>query len=64
MNKKQLVTSREAGYKDSLDSYMSKIRTYITHNKGSTWELIRSPEKDMNGNNYNCYPEDGCSLHL
>lgn len=44
MNKKQLISSKEAGYKNSLDSYFEKIRSYITHNKGSTWELIRAPE--------------------
>ena len=64
VNKKQLISSKEAGYKDQLDQYFQKIKTYITHNKGSTWELIRSPDKDMNGNSFTCYIEDDCSLHL
>jgi hypothetical protein len=37
------------------------VRTYITHNKGGKWELIRAPIiKDVTP----CYVEDGCSLHL
>lgn len=49
-NKKQLISSKDAGYKDTLDAYFDKIKTYVTHNKGSTWELVKAPEKDMNGN--------------
>lgn len=49
-NKKQLISSKDAGYKDTLDQYFDKIKTYVTHNKGSTWELVKAPEKDMNGN--------------
>ncbi len=26
------------------------IRTYITHNKGGKWELLKAPEKDSNLN--------------
>lgn len=63
-NKKQLISSKDAGYKDTLDQYFDKIKSYVTHNKGSTWELIRAPEKDMNGNSFQCYIEDDCSLHL
>jgi len=63
-NKKQLISSKDAGYKDTLDQYFDKIKTYMTHNKGSTWELVKAPEKDMNGNSFNCYTEDDCSLHL
>jgi len=40
------------------------VKSYITHNKGGKWELIRAPEKIMNGTPTNCYMEDGCSLHL
>jgi len=47
-----------------LDDYEDKIRTYITHNKGSTWELIRAPESDLRGKPNSCFIEDGCSLHL
>lgn len=42
----------------------SNIRTYITHNKGGKWELIKAPELDLNGKPRKCYTEDGCSLHL
>jgi len=63
-NKKQLISSKDAGYKDTLDQYFDKIKTYVTHNKGSTWELLKAPEKDMNGNAFSCYVEDDCSLHL
>jgi len=48
----------------SLDDFYNKIRTYITHNKGGSWELIRAPETDLRGKPTNCFKEDGCSLHL
>lgn len=39
------------------------VKTYITHNKGGKWELIRAPEV-IHGQRTNCYIEEGCSLHL
>ena len=39
-------------------------KTYITHNKGGKWELIKAPTVDSNGEPINCFIEDGCSLHL
>lgn len=41
-----------------------KIKTYITHNKGSEWGLIRAPDVDLRGKPTNCYLEDHCSLHI
>ena len=69
-SKKQSQTSKEGrkranrGEMDYLEAFDEKIKTYITHNKGSSWELIRAPEKDMRGRSAGCYAEDGCSLHL
>ena len=40
------------------------MRTFITHNKGGRWELIRSPTLTTAGTKIECYLEDGCSLHL
>ena len=40
------------------------MRTYITHNKGGKWEMIKAPSEDSLGRKSNCYLEDGCSLHL
>jgi hypothetical protein len=36
----------------------SNIRTYITHNKGGKWELIKAPETDLEGKSRKCYIED------
>lgn len=47
-----------------LEDFQNKIKTYMTHNKGSSWELIRAPEVDLKGKNTNCFLEDHCSLHL
>lgn len=47
-----------------VESLDTNIRTYITHNKGGKWDLIRAPEKDSDNNPIKCYLEDGCSLHL
>ena len=48
----------------TLPSFREKIRTYISHNKGASWELIRAPAEDMKGKAISCYMEDECSLHL
>jgi len=63
MNKKQAQSEHKFGIK-KLDSFDDKIKTYISHNKGASWELIRAPEVDMRGKSTSCFSEDGCSLHL
>jgi len=47
-----------------LKDFDKKIKTYITHNKGASWELIRAPQVDLKGQATNCFMEDHCSLHL
>jgi hypothetical protein len=65
MNHKQTQTHKDSRRKgNGLEGFRDKIKTYITHNKGSTWELIRAPDVDMRGKSTGCYLEDGCSLHL
>lgn len=44
--------------------FNNKIKSYISHNRGSSWELIRAPGQDMKGKSTNCFSEDKCSLHL
>lgn len=68
-NKKQGQTAkggrkRQRSELEQLEEFDQKIKTYISHNKGASWELIRAPDTDMKGKNTNCYVEDGCSLHL
>jgi len=55
---------QKTGDEFELHELEDNIRTYITHNKGGKWELIKAPSEDMDGNNIKCYIEDGCSLHL
>jgi len=54
----------QRGKIEQLESFNQKIKTYITHNKGASWEVIEAPEHDMRGKPTGCYTEDGCSLHL
>jgi len=57
--------SKKKGQKSKqLENFDEKIKTYISHNKGSTWELIRAPQKDLKGKATKCYIEDQCSLHI
>mmetsp|Transcript_11286 Transcript_11286/g.18998 ORF Transcript_11286/g.18998 Transcript_11286/m.18998 type:complete len:589 (-) Transcript_11286:363-2129(-) len=69
-NSKQMQTAGEEKKRLNRDSpfeheqFYHKIKTYITHNKGASWELIRAPEADMRGKPVKCFTEDGCSLHL
>jgi len=68
ISSKQMGThARRKERKGSLEDYEAfneKIKTYITHNMGATWNLIRAPKEDMRGKPTGCYLEDGCSLHL
>ena len=40
------------------------VRTYITHNKGGKWELLKAPTVTSQGKPIQCSVEDDCSLHL
>jgi len=40
------------------------VRTYISHNKGGKWELLRAPTVTSKGSPIDCHTEDDCSLHL
>jgi hypothetical protein len=62
--KQQQIVKEKKGDNLQLESFLEKIKTYITHNKGSSWELIPAPTEDMNGKSTKCFMEDGCSLHL
>lgn len=63
VNKKQMETSE--GYKIELVDYMDKVKSYITHDKGANWFLIKAPEYYMDGTKTECYFENNeCSLHI
>lgn len=55
---------RKTGDEFDIKDLENNIRTYITHNKGGKWELIKAPAEDINGKPRKCYIEEGCSLHL
>jgi len=40
------------------------VISLITHNKGGSWDTLRSPTKTSKGKDIDCYQEDNCSLHL
>ncbi|ANB12962.1 Pep1p [Sugiyamaella lignohabitans] len=42
-----------------------KLKTKITHNDGATWSFIKPPQRDSNGDSYDCSGSlDECSLNL
>ncbi|XP_018082701.1 VPS10 domain-containing receptor SorCS1 isoform X1 [Xenopus laevis] len=41
----------------------SKVKTFITYNKGRDWNLLQAPDSDLKGNAVNCQLPY-CSLHL
>lgn len=47
-----------------FEEVYDNVRTYITHNKGSKWELLRAPLLTSKGVPIDCHLEDDCSLHL
>lgn len=38
--------------------------TRISFNKGSTWQLLTPPGRDIDGRRIVCHADEGCSLHL
>lgn len=54
----------ELKLEETLMEVDEKIKTYITHNKGAEWGLIRAPDQDLRGKPTNCFLEDHCSLHI
>jgi hypothetical protein len=48
----------------SVKDLENNIKTYITHNKGGKWELIKPPTEDSLGKKINCFVEEKCSLNL
>jgi hypothetical protein len=66
MNKKQKQTKDSLYKEDEFEAkeLESNVRSYITHNKGGKWELIKAPQIDSEGKQVNCYTEEGCSLNL
>ena len=67
MNSKQMETEDHVfQIAESIPAteVQENVRTYITHNKGGKWELIKAPELTMRGRKTTCYLEDNCSLHL
>jgi len=65
INRKQQRTKDSINKEgEDLASESNGIRTYITHNKGGRWELIKAPTTDLNGEKIDCYLEEGCSLNL
>jgi hypothetical protein len=46
-----------------MDVY-ANTRTYITHNKGAKWELVRAPTATSKNAPIDCHVEDDCSLHF
>lgn len=67
MNSKQRQTEEQIFKLEEgvpASEVQENVRTYITHNKGGKWELIKAPEVSMRGKKTACYIEDNCSLHL
>lgn len=67
LNPKQMRTRdsvRKTGEDFEISDLESNVRTYITHNKGGKWDLIKAPAVDLSGKARKCYIEEGCSLHL
>jgi hypothetical protein len=62
------MKSRESVLKEgdefTVKDLENNIKTYITHNKGGKWELIKSPPEDSLGKKINCFIEEKCSLNL
>lgn len=66
-NSKQDNTARQVQrINDSVHSseVQKSVVTMITHNKGASWDTLRSPTRTSKGKDIDCFQEDNCSLHL
>uniref|UniRef100_A0A6B2KYI2 VPS10 domain-containing protein n=1 Tax=Arcella intermedia TaxID=1963864 RepID=A0A6B2KYI2_9EUKA len=50
--------------RNGLLESVESVRSLITFNKGSDWEILRAPEVDASGELTNCSIASGCSLHV
>jgi hypothetical protein len=56
-----IVANAETAVKDGV----KKLKTKITHNDGADWAFLPPPEKDIEGNAFECATaSDKCSLHI
>jgi hypothetical protein len=60
MNAKQLATKQDekknlGTQRNSIMGFRDNIKSYISHNKGASWELIRAPDSDMRGKSTKCF---------
>ena len=58
---KQVETTRQVfKIEDSVPAaeVQENVKTYITHNKGARWELIRAPTVTSKGEAIECFLED------
>jgi hypothetical protein len=63
-NKKQKMGRQQIEETVPAQEVQESVQTFITHNKGGKWELIKAPTVTSKGKAIDCYIEDGCSLHL
>lgn len=56
-----IVANAETAVKDKV----KKLKTKVTHNDGADWAFLPPPEKDLDGNAFECgTASDKCSLHI
>lgn len=60
MEEKKKSKTKETNEK--TDQFRDFIETFITFNKGGSWQRLKSPERDANGKHYEC--GDNCYLNL
>lgn len=61
------IINRVANVKETDDGASKKLKTYMTHNDGADWALVKRPVDPPHGDPFECKESDGaekCSLHL
>lgn len=59
------IINRVANAREADDGASKKLKTYMTHNDGADWALIRRPEDPKDGKPFECSGSiEKCSLHL
>lgn len=61
---KTKLSIQKDGDEFSAKDLEKNIKTYITHNKGGKWEVIKAPTQDSEGKKIDCYVEENCGLNL
>lgn len=59
-----VLVNQVTNIEEMASSGRKKIKTKISFDSGASWDYIKPPSKDSDGNDIKCSADDGCSLNI